>query len=301
MQTDPKLEVGLVPQAPATPRLPVGACDCHAHVFGPFDEYQLAEPRSYLPPHAPGDAYLAMLDGVGYGRGVLVHGGAHGWDHAAMLHTLRSAPERLRGIGVAARTVSDAELTDLHDAGVRGLRFTDTTWPKTAAATPGRVGLDELWPLALRLQTLGWHAQVWANADLVHSRATDMSTLAVPVVLDHMGFFDRARGVADPAFQTLLAIVRDGNVWVKLTPLRVSDRRPPGDLADVRVFQEALIEAAPDRMLWGSDWPFIGMTGDSLPQPNESVERFAAWVGDELLLKRILVSNPERLYGIDAS
>src|SRR5690349_17435675 len=141
--------------APASPTLPDGACDCHAHVFGPFDRFPLAAERSYTPPVAEKESYLAMLDAAGFARGVLVHGGANGWDQGAMVDALRAAPGRLRGIAVPPLDVSDSELADLHAAGVRGIRFTQVAGPAAAKSYDGRLDLRDLERFAPRLRALG--------------------------------------------------------------------------------------------------------------------------------------------------
>lgn len=281
--------------APTRP-LPRGACDTHAHVFGPFEQFPLADPRPYTPPAAPKAQYLAMLDAVGFERGVLVHGGAHGWDHGAMLDAIASAPRRLRGIGVLPADASEADLRRLHEGGVRGLRFTDVAGPTASTPFAGRVGLDALERLAPAMRELGWHAVVWANASVWADRQAKLRRLGVPIVIDHLGFFDVSRGVEDAGFQAVLALVRDGAAWVKLTVFRNS-RQPPG-YEDVRPFQDALVQANADRLLWGSDWPYLGM-GAAAPGPRALLDLLDSWLDDDALRTRILVDNPARLYGFD--
>ena len=275
--------------------LPTGACDCHAHVFGPFDQYPLSEARTYTPPDAPKEDYLAMLDATGFSRGILVHGGANGWDQSATLDAIASAPERLRGVSVVPLATTDAELERLHTGGIRAVRFTETGGPTAGQNIEGRLNLADLWSYAPRLKALGWHAQIWANCGEIADNARRLRGLGIPVVIDHMGYFDVARGVDDASFQTLLALVADGTAWVKMTMFRNSKAAP--DYVDVRPFHDALVKANSERLLWGSDWPFLGMKGENRPSTEGLLAKLAEWLPYEDLQKQVLVSNPVQLYG----
>lgn len=289
---------GFSPPGAPLKAVPPGACDTHAHVFGPYAQFPLAEQRTYTPAaEAPRADYLEMLKATGFDRGVLVHGGAHGWDHRAMLDAIAAAPDRLRGVGVLPAEVSDAELTKMHTAGMRGLRFTEVVGPTAHQAIPGRVGFEALFALAPRIRELGWHAVIWANADALAEATPRLRELHIPIVIDHMGYFDASRGAADPAFQTLVSLMRDGIAWVKLTAFRNS--KVPPFHEDVRPFHDAFVKANPDRLLWGSDWPFLGMK-DYRPDNGKLLDLLDGWLGgDDELRQRVLVSNPAALYGFD--
>lgn len=286
--------------SPSAPRLavPPGACDTHAHVFGPYAQFPLAEPRPYTPAEAPKPDYLAMLDAVGFDRGVLVHPGAYGWDHRAMLDTIASAPDRLRGIGVQPHTATDSELDALVRGGVRGLRFTDVAGPTAHLQFNGRVGLDTLYALAPRMRQRGLHAVIWANATAIAAHADHLRRLEMPIVIDHLGFFDVSAGVNDAAFQTLVALVKEGTAWIKLTVFRNSKSNPLHE--DVRPFHDALVNANPERLLWGSDWPFLGMS-EYRPDNGALLDLMDRWVPDPVLRQKILVTNPASLYGFHMS
>lgn len=281
-----------MPQAPATP-LPPGACDSHTHVFGPFDRFPLAQPSSYPLPMAPAALHAQMLDTVGAARGVLVQPAPYGSDPAPMLAALALSGGRLRGVGVADATISVAELTRWSEAGIRGLRFVEMRDPK-GQRYAGSVDTTHLAALAPAMRALGMHAQLWASAADYQRLLPALLALEVPLVLDHMGCFDIARGPADAAFVHLLEGLRAGQVWIKLSLCRVSKQAPSYD--DLRPFHDAMVAANPARLLWGSDWPFVRM-GDNAPDAGALLDLLAAWVPDPAVRRQILVDNPALLYG----
>jgi 2-pyrone-4,6-dicarboxylate lactonase len=283
--------------ANASANVSANACDCHAHVFGPFERFPLAADRLYTPPLATRLDHRAMLDTAGFSRGVLVHAGANGWDHAAMLDALRSDPARLRGIAVPPTSISDKELADLHAAGVRGVRFTHIIG-RTGKRSSGTLDLDDLKVFAPRLRALGWHAQLWANCEVIAANASWLCNLGVPLVLDHLCVVDVTHGVDNADFQSVLQLVRDGIAWAKLTAFRNS-RSGDARYADVRPFHDSLIAANPQQLLWGSDWPFLGMTGDKRLTAAHVLDVLCEWVQDPAVREQILSSNPTRLYGFN--
>ena len=280
-------------QSPPKRPLPPGAWDCHAHVFGPYERFPLATERSYTPPPAPLDAYLAMLDRVGLSHGVLVHPSACGLNHEALLDALDRAGSRLHGTAVATSAVTDAELAAMHRRGVRALRFVETGGTG-GQRFDGAVGLDEFQGLAPRLKELGWHAQFWATCDTVIAAAPMLLASGIPLVLDHMARFEVARGVQDAAFQELLRLLAGGSLWVKMTPARNSKRFP--DYEDVRPFHDELVRVNPDRLLWGSDWPFLRMA-EATPDAGRLLDVLDSWCSDDTLRRKILADNPACLYG----
>lgn len=282
------------PNMPTAPQqaLPAGACDSHAHVFGPYDRFPLAHASSYAPPLAPAALHREMLDTIGAARGVLVQPAPYGTDASALLHAIAEGNGRLRGIAVADATASEEQLQALYDGGVRGLRFVEVRAPN---GTPyaGSVGADQLLAMAPAMRKIGLHAQLWAPIDSYAELLPKLRTAGVDVVLDHMACIKTERGVDDPAFQAVLIAVRDGGVWVKLTLCRVSTQAP--DYADARPFHDALVAAAPTQLLWGSDWPYVRM-GDNSPDVGVLLDQFHDWVPDAATRAQILVANPAALY-----
>jgi 2-pyrone-4,6-dicarboxylate lactonase len=289
------LDIKPRPVSKPSRRLPALACDTHAHVFGPYDRFPLAVQRRYTPPLAPYEDYRAMLDFVGLTRGVVVHAAANGFDCRGTLDALARAPQRLRGIVVVPMETSDCELDSMHGSGVRGLRFTEIAAP-TMPRPAGALTLADLVDWGPRLGELGWHAQIWANCQRFVEMAPELLRLNIPLVLDHMGYFNSALGLADSAFQSLLDLLESGQIWVKLPVIRNSTLPP--QYADVRPFHDALLRAAPGRVLWGSDWPYIGLNDDP-PDVGALLDLFDLWVNDDALREKILVANPAALYGFE--
>jgi 2-pyrone-4,6-dicarboxylate lactonase len=272
---------------------PAGAWDCHTHVFGPPERFPARIESIYGLPEAPAATHRETLAAVGIERAVLIQPAPYGQDASAMIDALRASGGRLRGVASARADIGDAALAEMNDAGVRGLRFLEARTP-AGERYAGSVDIGELTALAPTMRANRWHAEVWASLDDLLGFWPTLEKAGLPIVLDHMGGFDPNRGVDAPAFQRLLAMVRDGAVWVKLTLCR---RAPFGsDYSELRPFHDALIEANPRRLLWGSDWPFVRM-GEHTPRLSDILSLFLNWVDDEALRKTILVDNPVARYG----
>jgi predicted TIM-barrel fold metal-dependent hydrolase len=286
----------LPPLTPSRPKVPPppDACDSHAHVFGPSDRFRYAQDRSYTPPDAPCEKYLSMLDAVGFSRGALVQGSAHGRDNAAMLDALKRHPDCLRGVAVADAGVAPSDLRRWADIGVRGLRF-NHFFRDGRLHYRGGVLLGAAQALAPLMAELGWHLQLWIDVkDLPETIAT-LKAIGLPVVIDHMGRTDARAGTATPGFQSLLRAVGEGWCWAKLSGAhRLSGNAP--DYPDARPFHEALLRANPERLVWGSDWPHPRVEGD-MPDAGHLFELFQKWTPDQAVRQRILVANPAKLYG----
>jgi len=281
--------------SPPRQPLPPGACDVHSHVFGPFDRFAPSAPSVYALPEATPDVHAKIRTKLGFARGVLTQAAPYGFDPSALLNAIAGSAGALKAVAAADSTVSDTTLAAWKRDGIVGLRFVEARAPG-GVRYPGSVGFDQFVVLAPRMREHGLHAQLWAGTDEYREWLPRLLLLGVPLVLDHMGKPDPARGVADPGFQLLLAALREARVWVKLSICRVSSAAP--DYADVRPLHDALVEANPDRLLWGSDWPYVRLT--PAPDAGHLLDVFDAWTGDAALRTRILVDNPARLYGFDA-
>jgi predicted TIM-barrel fold metal-dependent hydrolase len=277
--------------APRAPRvaLPPGATDCHAHVFGPAARYAYAEPRSYTPPDCSLGAYRHMLATIGCERAVLVQPSVYGTDNAAHLAALGEAGPDFRMVAVVGAEVAAAELERMHAAGVRGVRYN--------LVTQGGLAVDGLARMAERLAPLGWHLQLFVQPDALAQLEPQLAALPVPVVIDHMGHVTTDLGLAHPGFQALLRLLRGGNGWVKLSGAYRTSRQAAPPFADVVPFAQALIAAAPERCVWGSDWPHPMVNDRPMPNDGDLANLLADWAPDPAQRRRILVENPARLYG----
>jgi predicted TIM-barrel fold metal-dependent hydrolase len=272
--------------------LPAGACDTHAHIMGPFDRFPLPPEHSYVPELHPIEDYLAVLDGLGIERAVIVHSSAHGRDCRVLVDALQRFPDRLRGVALAGADITDAALVALSEAGVKGLRFAGTTHANKARSR-GSVPFEDLYALAPRMRERRLHAQIWLHYDQFMEQAPELTKLGLPIVLDHMGRLEPERGVTDPSFRFILGQLREGRLWVKLKPSRNSKQLP--DYPDMRPFHDAYLAANPDRLVWGSDWPHSNLS--PAPETADLLRLFGEWTSDAASRTKILVTNPARLYG----
>jgi 2-pyrone-4,6-dicarboxylate lactonase len=277
-------------------KLPENTCDCHAHVFGPYDRFALAHTMHYAAPVAPAALHREMLHRAGLSRGVLIQPGAFGVDPANIVDALQLARGRLRGIGAATATVTEIELDAWHEAGIKGLRFNEMLSPAGSGRFPGAVGTEDLVTLAPRLAARGWHAEIWASIDQHVALLPTYRASGLPVVLDHMAGIATSRGVDDPNFQLILSALGEGWLWIKLTLCRASAAFP--DYADLQVFHDALVGANSERLVWGSDWPHLRLA-DKTPDVGRLLDLFHQWTPDETVRRRILVSGPAELYGFE--
>jgi predicted TIM-barrel fold metal-dependent hydrolase len=277
-----------------TPTLkpPPKACDTQAHVFGPASQFPYAEGRGYTPPDAPIDAYLRLLDTLGFDRGVIVHGSAHGSDNRVTLHGIATAPDRLRGVVVVEPDIAETELQAMDQGGIRGIRL--------STMLKGAFGTDLLEAMADRIKAFGWHIVIHLNdVGEIVDLAPRIKHLPVDVVIDHLGRVRGGQGVGHPGFQALLGLLRDQDtVWAKLSSwYRLSDQGPPYD--DMTPLAEALIAARSDRIIWGSNWPHPILWDHPMPNDGDLFDQFMRWAGDDATRQRILVDNPAVLYGFD--
>ncbi len=285
-----------------TTAAPPLSCDCHMHVFASAARYPFAERRSYTPPEATLEDYLALHRPLGLVRVVIVQPSVYGSDNRATLEALARLGAAGRAVVVVDPETPRAELAALGRTGVRGIRVNLATHGGTAAAEARAL----ICRMAERVAPLGWHLQLFLEPDLIAVLAETLATLPTEVVIDHMGLPDAAAGVAQPGFAALLALLRGGRTWVKLSG---ADRIAGSDetFAAAAPFARALIAARPDRLVWGSDWPHTGRRDGSTPDvarilPNRALDEgkllglLAAWGADEAARRRILVDNPARLY-----
>jgi len=282
------------PHAPAF-MVPQGACDCHAHICGPQSHYGYVPERIYTPPDALLPAYDGLLTALAVARAVLVQPSFHGTDNRAMLSAMRASRRPMRGVAVLDDDVEERELIALHETGVRGARL-NIVDVKTGK---GELPLQKIKALAERIAPFGWHIEFLMHVDEFPDLDRMLGGLPVEFVFGHLGYVRADKGVTTPGFQALLRLMRDRRAWVKLTgPYRISCGPLPH--ADTNPFAAALVETAPDRLVWGSDWPHVKVTWDiAMPNDGDLLDLLATWVPDAGLRHKVLVENPARLYGFD--
>jgi 2-pyrone-4,6-dicarboxylate lactonase len=280
------------PRAPRTP-VPPKSCDSQFHVFGPSDRYPVRPGAAYEMPTATIDVALRMHKTLGIERGVIVQATTYGADHQVVLDGLAAAGPNYRGCAnaVVLAERDDAYIAKLHDAGVRGARFTrQSLGIKIAQADFERA--------IARVKELGWYAKFQPETNGLIDQVDLFDKLDIPVLIDHMGRPDLAAGLKDPSLAILLELLKRGNFWVMLSlGEKISKTGFPWD--DVVPVARACIEAAPDRVVWASDWPHP-VSVKQPPNEGDLMELLYRYAGDEATLKRILVDNPAQLFGFDA-
>jgi predicted TIM-barrel fold metal-dependent hydrolase len=275
------------------------ACDCHVHIVGPIARYPMSPQRGYTPPEASVADLMALRRRLGIARNVLIQPSFYGTDNRCMLDALAQLGDTARGVAVVAPDIADAELKELDRHGVRGVRInlesSESRDPHAAAAA-----LDAL---AERIRPLRWHIQIYAALPVIAAVADRIAGLPVDVVIDHFGMAHARDGIDQPGFAALRDLARSGKTYVKLSaPYRISQQ--PG-YADTAPIARALIAAAPERMLWASDWPHTDRTPGRAPfdiHPFRTIDdkavlgQLAEWCGDEAVERKILVETPAMLY-----
>ena len=274
-------------------KTPPGACDTHAHIFGPVDKYPLSPKRGYNPPECTMEDYFRLHEILGIERGVLVQASAYGTDISSILDALAAAGDRLRGVAAVDKNVTDAELARMNEGGFRGIRIN--------LADPGGNPFDsfaDIEKMGHRIKEFGWHMEFLLHVDDFPNLRKTFNSLPVDSVFGHLGYMPTSEGIDNSGFKEFLSLVRDGRAWVKLTaPNRISGLGA-APYEDVNPYGRALVEAAPNRMLWGSDWPHVFIK-KSMPNDGDLIDQMLEWAPDEDVRKKIFVDNPAYLYGFN--
>ncbi len=287
---------------PSRPRfkLPPGAVDAHCHVFGPGHVFAYAPERKYTPCDASKDQLFALRDHLGFDKNVIVQATCHGSDNRALVDALQASRGKARGVVTVNRHVTDAELLDMHAAGVRGTRFNFVK--RLADFTPREVLME----IARRIAPLGWHVVVYFEAVDLPELVDFFTALPTTVVVDHMGRPDVSKPVDGPEFKLFMKMMREhGNIWSKVScPERLSIKGPKAldgeqhAYQDVVPFARTLVETFPERVLWGTDWPHPNLK-DHMPDDGLLVDFIPQIATTQQLQQQLLVANPNRLYWSD--
>jgi 2-pyrone-4,6-dicarboxylate lactonase len=284
---------------PAKPRfvLPAGAVDAHCHVFGPGAEFPYAPERKYTPCDASKEHLFALRDHLGFDKNVIVQATCHGADNRALVDALRHSQGRARGVATVKRDVTDQALQDMHDAGVRGVRFNFVK--RLVDFTPK----DELMEIAQRIKAWGWHVVIYFEAVDLPELWDFFTALPTTVVVDHMGRTNVQQPVDGPEFSLFMKFMHQHeNVWSKVScPERLSVNGPKAlggeqyAYQDVVPFARHVVETFPDRVLWGTDWPHPNLK-DHMPDDGLLVDFIPHIAVSAELQRKLLVDNPMRLY-----
>jgi predicted TIM-barrel fold metal-dependent hydrolase len=278
---------------------PPDSCDCHFHVFGPPEQFPFLSTHEYTPPAAPLEHYLEMIAVIGIERAVVVQPSVHGLDNSATLHAIKNSAGKFRGVGRIDDKTPRSELLKLHDGGVRGVRFNLLDRPR------GNVKLDVLERCVENIAEFGWSVDLHIDMKNLLDQAKRIRSLPVPVVIDHIARVKPADGLNQAGFQLLLDLMKLKHVWVKVsgadkicnTIIHSYFGLP---FVEVIPYAKAAIAAAPDRVIWGTDWPHSNnFAPGHTPNDGDLVDLLAEFAPDEATRKKILVDNPAALYGFD--
>lgn len=284
MPPDPNTKV---PKFKAPPK----SCDAHCHIFGPRDLFPYHPNSTYEPPDAGKDRLKQLHDILGIDRAVIVQASCHGPDNRAMIDAIASSGGAYRGVCIANKEFTDNNFQELHEGGVRGVRFNFVTH---LGGTPD---LDVMKRILNQVKPLGWHLVIHVNAEDIIKFEDFFSQFDMQIIVDHMGRVPCDQGTQQQAFQILKEFMHRENWWVKVCGSeRISREGPP--FHDAIPFAKELITIAPDRILWGTDFPHPNISR-WMPNDGDLVDLVPLFAENEALQKKVLVDNPARLYGFE--
>lgn len=270
---------------PAKVKAPANACDCHMHIYD--SRFPVAPYATLKPPDAHVEDYRLLQKRTGTSRNVVVTPSTYGTDNACTLDAMAKIGPTARGVAVVNSSVTDDELKRLAGLGIRGIRFN--------LVQAGATSIGMLEPLSKRVNDLGWHVQIHMLGDKIAENADLLQRLPSPIVFDHLGRIPQPAGVDHPAFQVIVKLIDKGRTWVKLSGAYQDTKIGPPGYADTSKVAQAYVKAAPERLVWGSDWPHP--TEKEKPDDAILFDLLATWAPDEATRRRILVDNPAALYG----
>jgi predicted TIM-barrel fold metal-dependent hydrolase len=274
--------------APPKLKVPANACDCHMHASDPV---RFPPPK---PARVQGDGTIAnyrlLQKRLGTSRVIVVTPAAYLTDNAVTLDAVAQLGPQARGVAVIHPDITDAELKHLHDGGIRGIRFTQND-PANATTT-----IDMIEPLSRRVNALDWHVQIHMRPDQIVDAADLFQRLPSRIVFDHMGRL-QGDGIEHPAFAVIRRLLDRGRTWVKVSGAYIETKAGPPGYADASKVAEGFIKAAPERTLWGTDWPHPSLDAAHKPDDAALLDLLAEWAPEEATRHRILVENPQALYG----
>jgi 2-pyrone-4,6-dicarboxylate lactonase len=272
-------------------KLPPLACDAHCHIFGPHAKYPYAADRPYTPPDAPLEDFRALHARLGVGRAVIVNASVHGTDNRVALDAIAASNGAYRAVANIDDTITEQELQALHDGGFKGCRF---NFVRHLGGVPDKGVFDRVIQM---IAPLGWHVDLHFDATDIPTYAEMLANLPIRYTIDHMGRVKASDGLNQLSFQTLIDLMtRDEKCWVKVCGCeRVSSAGPP--FVDAVPFARRIIETAPDRVIWGTDWPHPNVK--AMPNDGDLVDLIPLFAPEPEFQQKILVTNPARLFQFD--
>ena len=272
--------------------LPKNATDAHCHVFGPRDIFPYHADATYWPPDNGKNELKKLHDHLGIERAVIVQASCHGLDNRAMLDAIASSNGAYKGVCIANKDFTDKQFEELNEGGVRGIRF---NFVKHLGGAPDLVGMKNVLE---RVKQYGWHLVIHVNAEDIIAYENFFNQFKdMQIIVDHMGRVPTHLGIDQPAFKVLLDFMQRDNWWVKVSGSeRISKSGPP--FYDAIPYAQSLIQTAPDRILWGTDFPHPNIK-EHMPNDGHLVDLVSLFTNDESLRKKILVDNPASLYGLE--
>jgi D-galactarolactone isomerase len=275
-------------------KAPAHACDCHMHIYDP-ERFAFALSPRVAPRHAAISDYRLLQKRIGTTRAVIVTPRNYAIDNRATVDAIAQLGKDGRGIAVLRPVVTDAELNMLHKAGVRGTRFSLGD-PASAVVTP-----EMIEPLAKRVAELGWHVQFNMSGDQIVALVDVLEHLPCQIVFDHMANPPLPLGIRHPSHGIVRGLIDKGRAWVKLSGAYSNSQIGPPFYPEATAIARAFIKAAPERLVWGSDWPHPSLPDDHKPDDAKLLDLLSEWAPEESIRHRILVWNPEALYGFAKS
>jgi 2-pyrone-4,6-dicarboxylate lactonase len=278
---------------------PVNSCDTHFHVFGPPEKFPFLSTHEYTPPAAPLEHYIKMIQVIGIERAVVVQPSVHGLDNSATLDAIKSSNGKFRGVGRIDDQTPKSELRRLHESGIRSIRFNLLDRPR------GNVRLDVLDRCIENVAQLGWSVDLHIDMTNLIAQEKRIRSMPTPVVIDHIARVRPSDGLNQPGFQLLLELLKLKHVWVKVSGAdKICTTKVYSyfglPFIEVIPYARAVIAAAPDRIVWGSDWPHSNnFSPGHTPNDGDLIDLLAAFAPDETTRKTILVDNPAALYGFE--
>jgi len=275
---------------PKKPKLkaPPGACDTHIHLFGPAAKYPFAPDSPYIAQDAVPETFFGLQDKLGMSTAVVVSPGGYGRNYSLLADVLAKYPDRFRGIALLRDDTPSSEIARLTRLGVRGMRMMSH---KRGQHVPNYSK-----EIAARVHEHGWHIQFYPHGTDIIEYADKLLALPSTIVLDHFASIPAAGGVDQPAVKSVLKMLDTGKVWLKLSgPMRCTSEPPP--YPSVTPLAHVFIKHAPERMVWGSDWPHVNLEGRVMPNDGDLLDLLADWVPDAAVRNRILTQNAKALYG----